>query len=204
MKTIGLFLLLALAALLLCGSADDAPCRDEGCDAVTLEALATDLASLPENAVAAPVVDVPAELRTSNWGGGSCVHASTVHLLHWQGQHELAAWWRQTYSGGEYATRLHERLDSARLRYAYTTSGDAAFLEWALRTRRGAGITYFPSHAVNLVHLDSERAGLLDNNRVEQIVWLPRDEFLRNWKAYGGWAWTLVYDAPPPVPFIEE
>jgi hypothetical protein len=99
---------------------------------------------------------------------------------------------------------LHERLDHARLRYAYTTSGDAAFLEWALRTRRGAGITYFPNHAVNLVHLDSERAGLLDNNRIGQIVWIERSEFLRQWKNYGGWAWTLVYDPPPPVPFVEE
>jgi hypothetical protein len=159
---------------------------------------------LPCSAASAPAVDIPPALRTQNWGGGSCVHASTVHLLHWQGQHELAEWWRKTYSGGEYSTRLHERLDHARLRYAYTTSGDAAFLEWALRTRRGAGITYFPNHAVNLVHLDGERAGLLDNNRIGQIVWIEREEFLRQWKNYGGWAWTLVYDPPPPVPFVEE
>ena len=150
----------------------------------------------------APVVDLPPALRTSNWGGGSCVHASTVHLLQWQGQHELAAWWRGAYSGGEHASRLHQRLEAARLRYAYTVEGDAAFLEWALRTRRGAGITYFPSHAVNLVHLDAEWAGLLDNNRVDRVIWIPRADFLAKWRAYGGWAWTLVYDPPPPVPYV--
>jgi hypothetical protein len=88
------------------------------------------------------------------------------------------------------------------LRYAYTVDGDVEFLEWALRTRRGAGITYFPNHAVNLVHLDHQWAGVLDNNRVDQIIWIPRADFLARWKAYGGWAWTLVYDPPPPVPYL--
>jgi hypothetical protein len=152
----------------------------------------------------APAVDLPPALREANWGGGSCVHASTVHLLHWQGEHDLAAWWRRHYRGGEYASRLHARLEQAGLRYAYTVRGDVGFLEWALRTRRGAGITYYPQHAVNLVHLDDEWAGLLDNNRIERIVWVRRDEFVRRWQAYGGWAWTLVYDPPPPIPFIEE
>src|SRR5687768_14605354 len=46
-----------------------------------------------------PTVNLPRELREPNWGGGSCVHASTVHLLRWQGHHELAAWWRANYSG---------------------------------------------------------------------------------------------------------
>jgi len=202
MKSLWLWIALAIIALALAsGEADEGPCEG-ACDA-TLHALQTDLHSLPVGSESAPAVDVPPPLRTQNWGGGSCVHASTVHLLHWQGQHDLAEWWRQTYSGGEYATRLHQRLDAARLRYAFTVRGDPAFLEWALRTRRGAGITYFPNHAVNLVHLDSERAGLLDNNRIDRIIWIPREEFLQKWQAYGGWAWTLVYDPPPPVPFIE-
>ena len=148
-----------------------------------------------------PTVDLPRELREQNWGGGSCVHASTVHLLRWQGHHELADWWRASYSGGEYSERLNRRLNAAGLKYAFTVEGDTAFLEWALRTRRGAGITYWPSHAVNLVHLDDQWAGLLDNNRVEQIIWIPRAEFLRRWRDYGGWAWTLVYNPPPPKPW---
>lgn len=195
----------SLAALLLCQASDEtslSPCDDGHC-LVNSAAQRLSAASLPRATKVAPVVDLPPELRTTNWGGGSCVHASTVHLLQWQGHHELAKWWRETYSGGEYSTRLHERLNQAQLQYAYTVEGDVAFLEWALRTRRGAGITYFPNHAVNLVHLDQERAGLLDNNRVEQIIWIDRQEFLSRWRAYGGWAWTLVYNPPPPLPFVQ-
>ena len=149
-----------------------------------------------------PTVDLPAELREENWSTGSCVHASTVHLLRWQGQFELAAWWRDAYAGGEYPERLHNRLEDAGLRYAFTVDGDEEFLAWALRTRRGAGVTFWPQHAVNLVHLDQNWAGLLDNNRIELIVWMPRDEFIRRWKSYGGWAWTLVYNPSPPTPYL--
>lgn len=151
-----------------------------------------------------PTVNIPPELRCPNWGGGSCVHAATVMLLEWQGQHEFAQWWRNRYSGGEYAQRLNQRLEAAQLQYAYTTQGDEAFLAWTLRTRRGAGITFWPSHAVNLVHLDNEWAGLLDNNRLEQVIWIPRAEFISRWRNYGGWAWTLVYDPPPPLPCVKS
>ncbi len=147
-----------------------------------------------------PTVNIPPTLRCPNWGGGSCVHAANVMLLEWQGQHELAQWWRTNNSGGEYAQRLNQRLDSAHLHYAYTTRGDEAFLAWALRTRRGAGITFWPGHAVNLVHLDDQWAGLLDNNRLEQVIWIPRAEFIPRWRNYGGWAWTLVHTPPPPLP----
>jgi hypothetical protein len=191
-------LLLALAG----AEAVTSHCEEEACPAPPA-LLRTELSALPRSGNVAPIVDLPVALRTSNWGGGSCVHASTVHLLYWQGQPELAQWWRQTYSGGEHASRLHERLNQAHLQFAYTVEGDVAFLEWALRTRRGAGITYFPNHAVNLVHLDEQRAGLLDNNRVQQIVWIERQEFLARWRAYGGWAWTLVYNPPPPLPFVD-
>lgn len=149
-----------------------------------------------------PCVNLPPALRCPNWGGGSCVHASTVMLLRWQGQHEVADWWRANYSGGEYAERHNQRLAHARLRYACTTRGDEAFLDWALRTRRGAGITFWPGHAVNLVHLDDQWAGLLDNNRLEQVIWIPRAEFIARWRNYGGWAWTVVYTPPPPLPFV--
>lgn len=194
MKMFWIVLLAALALLVAGGETEPAACTGGTCPCETT----------PFRAPAAPVVDLPQALRVSNWGGGSCVHASTVHLLHWQGQHPLADWWRHHYQGGEYATRLHQRLDAARLRYAFTVNGDVAFLEWALRTRRGAGITYFPGHAVNLVHLDETHAGLLDNNRIHEIIWIPRDEFVRRWQGYGGWAWTLVYDPPPPLPYLSE
>ncbi len=155
----------------------------------------------PYQQAATPAIDLPLAMREANWDTGSCVHACLVHVLRWQGQYSLANWWRQHHSGGEYAERLNARMEAAGLRYAYTDRGDEKFLEWAMRTRRGAGVTFWPQHAVNLVHLDETQAALLDNNRIETIVWLSREEFIRRWRGYGGWAWTLVYEPPPPRPY---
>lgn len=146
-------------------------------------------------------MDIPNNMRMQNWGGGSCVHASTYHLLKWQGKHELADWWRKTYSGGEHSSRLSQRLESANLKYAVTVNGDTDFLWWCMRTRRGAGITYWPNHAVNLVGLNTTNASILDNNRIGSYITVPTNDFIPNWKGYGGWAWTLVYDPPPPIPY---
>jgi hypothetical protein len=151
-----------------------------------------------------PVVNLPQQARCRNYAGGSCVIASTVSLFRWQGRDDLAELFRRAYSGGQSASSLHAKLDANRVRYAYTTSGDAAFLEWACRTRRGAGITYFANHFVCLVHLDGERAILLDNNRVAQYLTLPRDEFLSRWRGYGGWATTPVYSPAAPLAFIAK
>lgn len=199
---VALLVLLGGIAILLgiSGTVPDSGCRDGTCPVQIKQLQASE--PLPYGAAETPVMNLPAEMRTSNWGGGSCVHASTYHLLNWQGQYDMAKWWRSTYSGGEYSDRLNKKMDAAGLKYAYTVQGDAAFLEWAMRTRRGAGITYFPNHAINLVHLDGEKAGLLDNNRKDQIIWVERNTFLRNWKSYGGWAWTLVYDPPAPLPHL--
>lgn len=151
-------------------------------------------------------MDLPPALRQENWGGGSCVHASTVSLLRWQGQHAMADWWRAQYSGGEYAGRHAKRLEAAGLRYAYTWSGDVAFLEWCVRTGRGAGIHYKTRHAINLTGLDAEYAYLLDNNATDYperhgtYERVPRATFERRWKERGGIAWTLVYTPPPPIP----
>lgn len=156
-------------------------------------------------------MDLPPDLRTRNWGGGSCVHASTVNLLYWQGQEEMAEWWRKTYIGGEYANRLIQRLESAGLRYAYTTKGDFEFLKWCCRTRRGAGIFYKPSHSINCVGIDQQYVYLLDNNATQypeqrgHYERVPVQQFVSEWKnRYGGFAWTLVYNPPPPNPVVVQ
>lgn len=152
------------------------------------------------------VMDVPPALRTSNWGGGSCVHAATVTLLRWHGLDEMADWWRATYAGGESSDRLVQRMEAAGLRYAYTADGDVRFLEWCCRTGRGAGLFYKPRHAINLVGLDDQYAYLLDNNstnypeRVGHWERVPRADFELRWRGYGGFAWSLVYSPPPPLP----
>jgi hypothetical protein len=151
-----------------------------------------------------PCVDLPQTMRTKNYSGGSCVHASTINLLIWQGLPELAQWWRDNHGGGEYSDRLNAKMDKAGLKFAYTTRGDMGFLEWTIRTRRGAGIGYFPRHAINLVDLTETEATLLDNNRTGVYIKVPRAEFERKWRGWGGWAWTVVYQPPPPLPWRAE
>lgn len=174
-------------------------------------------AEVPNGTYLGVVLNLPPELRTRNWGGGSCVHASNVNLLKNVGLFELADWWRKTYSGGEYDSRLIQRLEKAGVKYAYAHGGsDAnrdgrddgeAFIEWCVRTRRGCGIFFKPVHSINLIGLDEQYAYLLDNNatdypeRVGHPERVERKTFFRQWHGYGGFAWTLVYDPPPPAPF---
>lgn len=152
------------------------------------------------------VLDLPYEYRTKNWGGGSCVHATTVNLLKWMGQDELAIWWRNNYSGGEYDDRLIKRMEAANLKYAYIHArekGAAAgrnFLEWCSRTRRGAGIFYKPNHAINYIGQDATYVYLLDNNATKIYEPVPVSTFYSNWMGFGGFAWTLVYNPPPHEP----
>jgi hypothetical protein len=53
---------------------------------------------------------------------------------------------------------------------------------------------------VDLVYLDSKRAGILDNNSVDKIKWLSREAFIADWQKSGGWAFAPVYSPTPPLP----
>lgn len=149
-----------------------------------------------------PTVNVPYALREPNWLGrqrsGSCVHASFIMLLRWQGQYELADWWRANHGDGEYAERLASKLDAAGVQFAYTSgANDVAFLEWACETRRGAGVTVLGGlHMVCLVGLDENHAYILDNNHIERIKKVPRNEFLAEWRSSNSWAVTPIMGAP--------
>ena len=148
-----------------------------------------------------PVMNLPLAARCRNYGTeGSCVCASAISLLRWQGRDDLADKIRQICHGGQGPESMNEKLQRLGIRYAYVTNGDSKFLEWTVRTRRGAGITFYPAHFVNLVDLTRTHATLLNNNSVERFVHIPREEFLRRWRSYGGWALTVVYaPAPPPA-----
>lgn len=156
-------------------------------------------------AVERPIVNIPPSWRQSNWPGregmGSCVHATMISLMRWQGRDKLAIFWKSKYDSGEYADRLAERLNREGVRYAYVTDGDVKFLEWAVKTRRGCGITVMGgAHMVALVHLDSEWAAILDNNSVSQFIWIPRNELIAEWKFSMGWAVAPVYSPIAPAP----
>jgi hypothetical protein len=152
-----------------------------------------------------PIVNVPMALRQENWVGdqreGSCVHATMISLLRWQGRYNKANKWRQTYANGEWPAGLASKFDREGVRYAYTDKGDVAFLEWACRTRRGCGITIMGgAHMVALVHLDADWACLLDNNNVSKYKWVPRRTLIAEWKASHGWAVVPIYTPAAPLP----
>jgi hypothetical protein len=147
-----------------------------------------------------PIVDIPENVRVKNYAGGSCVYASTESAFMQVNAPDWAAYYRQEHSGGSGAETLGRYLTKDGVRYVQTTSGDVSVLEWAMRTRRMVIIAYHPSHYVNLVHLDSQWAGILNNNHVHDIEWISASEFIRNWKGYGGEATVLLYDPIPPLP----
>jgi len=149
-----------------------------------------------------PTVNLPPGLRQGNWTGDSCVWASLISLLRWQEQPAAADFIKRNYQGGAYTSRLGGQMDLIGMRYAETHAGNTAFLEWAVRTRRGAGIVVRGGrHMVALVHLDKTRAGILDNNSVGKILWRSREDLLAEWRAAGGYAIVPVYT--PPAPHVE-
>lgn len=171
------------------------------------------LLAAPVAAAEVPTVNIPPQLWCRNYKGGSCVHASAVMLWRWQGHYEWADYWKRQYAYGENARNFHARCDKEGVTYCDTYGqDDVTFLEWAVRTRRGClvaisngplyGYNGTIAHAVCLVHLDKNVAGILDNNDVGQgagnITWVRRDAFIRDWKRSGSWAWSPV--ASPPAP----
>jgi len=155
-----------------------------------------------------PTVNLEQAFRERNWlgpqGEGSCVHASMIMLFRWQGRYDLADRWRRTFADGEWTsgTGLAAKFDKEGVRYAYTTGeNDLSFLEWAVKSRRGCGVTVKGgAHMVILIHLDAERAGILDNNHPEKFKWVPRETFLAEWYSSQSWAVVPVYTPPPPLP----
>lgn len=205
-----------LAALLVSAFVASVPCA---APAVAVARIAAPIVLTPalreylaRNAIAAKRIDVPQAFRKLNWVAGrqgSCVHASTFHLLHWQGQPQLAAWWKATHGGGAGPQSVATDMQSAGIDYAETTAGDVAFLEWAIRTRRAANVTQQGGwHMVTLVGLDSETATILDSNYPDRLISKPRSAFLADWRTSqnnlnAGWAFTTLFQppAPPPKPW---
>ena len=147
-------------------------------------------------------VSPPPEMREANYDSGSCVHASLVTLMRWQGQPEFAEYWRSTHSGGETWYTTARQLREGRVPFADTHGEyNVAFLEWAIRHQLGAGVAIRGGrHMVALIDLTPTHACLLDNNRVDKIYWIPRDRFLGDWRKAGSWAVTPVLFRVPRPP----
>lgn len=155
-----------------------------------------------------PAVNIPASLRVQNWQGdegeGSCTIAALATLLQWQGRFETASHLAAEYGNGQSCTTLTSILQKEGIAYAVTFNGnDVAFLEWAIKTRRGCGVStsvYRPAdHMILLVHLDEQRAGIIDVRNPTVTRYVPREEFLADWFDAHSWAITPVYSPLPPV-----
>lgn len=176
-----------------------------GCDDTEL----LNVVALAVPAVEQPPCNVPPSLHQRNelgpLGQGSCVHASMKILMSWLNEPEMADWWWRTYHDGEYDTRLMARLEQRGLPYSATRKADPRFLDWCSDTKRGCVLWWKPSHCcyfAGWVKVDGrEYAAIIDNNFPGRFELTPRDQFIRLWAGYGGFALTLLLDPPGSLPY---
>ena len=143
---------------------------------------------------------VPVELRQGNYGP-SCYHAAMITVLKWQGEEKVAVWWRRNGYGPASIGDIRARAKWAGLNYKITTDGDIEFLDWVSETRRAAAIQYQQRHAVTFTGFRNGNAIIIDNRFPSCEVKVPRQQFLRSWRYYGGHAITVVSLPPPPKPW---
>lgn len=153
-----------------------------------------------------PPVDPPVADRSHNYAGGSCMHASLITLLRWQGREKTADYWRRNYRGGADVSDLARIADRLKLPYAVADRGDAGWMQWASDTGRGAAVHWHRGmgdgmHAVTFCGYHNGNALLIDNNRVRKYIKVPKQEFIDEWRVYGGFAITTVYSRPAPRPW---
>lgn len=154
-----------------------------------------------------PICNLPAALHVRNWlgpeGQGSCVHASLKNHALWHNDFAFVAKW--PYGDGDYATRIRERLDAFGYDYAYTERYDSRFLDWCHRNRHGAIIWWKPAHCCTFmgwVERDGRQyAAILDNNYPGKFELTERDQFVRLWAGYGGFALSFVKSPTIARPF---
>lgn len=186
-----------------------------GCDVVEPQRT---VVPLPSPGYSLPPCNLPLELRQKNWaskdretyGQGSCVFASLTSHSRWLNQLGLAEEVRSTFQGGEYETRLIQKLDALKskypdLEYAYTRKADPRFLDWCNAERRGCILWWKPYHCCAFMgwvtRAGKQYAVILDNNRTERFELTEREQFIRLWAGYGGFGLCLMYDPAPTVPY---
>lgn len=160
-----------------------------------------------------PAANIPSALRYKNWpdarGSGSCVIASTCSVLEWANKPQLAEKFRKAYAGGQTETSIIKKWRENNIPFVATMRdedhGDPDFLQWTSDTRRAAIIWYFPNHCVTFCGFSQwegrEVAWLLDNNRKDRFIPIPKDQFLTEWRGYGGFAATPLLAPAPSLPF---
>lgn len=164
--------------------------------------------ALPAPPPEQPVCNLPAELHIRNWAGplgqGSCVHASLKNHALWHNDFDFVREW--PHSDGEYASRVRKRLDEAGYDYAYTERYDPRFLDWCDQQGHGAILWWKPSHCCTFMgwvtKADGKQyAAILDNNYPGRFELTEREQFIRLWSGYGGFALCFLQPATIPKPF---
>jgi hypothetical protein len=167
-------------------------------------------------------VDLPLTQRVHNKGGtdgsGLCVFATLDMIARYQNIKPLIGI-MERMSKEERGGGWPEKVDAMIAKYGLGQQidivqyqgVDPAILDLAMKTGRPVGLTYgygefygnqTIAHMVMLVHLDAEKAAILDNNDEKRITWMSRKEFLRRWSwpHNQGWAYVLLAPPPPPAP----
>jgi hypothetical protein len=165
---------------------------------------------LPEPPPEYPVCNLPLELRQQNWSGrlgqGSCVYASLINHVRWLNLPDFASKIRATRGDGEYASRLMGWLDSEGVPYKFTEKADPRFLDWCTYERTGCILWWKPSHCCTFEGWVRDQNGnqyatILDNNYINKYEYIPREQFVRLWAGYGGFALAVVDDPAISIPF---
>lgn len=173
-------------------------------------------------------IDLPPSQHIKNFGWpapsgpGCCVFVSITMDARWHNARELmtlayrdkdGAPHAQFPEGGGYPSKVAEILKrvAPKVPYVQDETTDPAPLDKALSEGRAACVTYgygerynmqTIAHMVLLVHLDSKRAAILDNNFPGTLEWMSREEFLRRWVHPNGKGWYVILlgPVPPPIP----
>lgn len=171
--------------------------------------------------VETPAANVPSVLRYKNWpdskGSGSCVIASSCSAFEWGNRPDLAQKFRKNYAGGQTENSILQKYADNKIRFVVTKDpkivereggyryGDPKILELCSETRRACIIWYFPNHCVTFVGFSQwqgqEVAWLLDNNRKERFIPIPKGQFLTEWRGFGGFAAIPWLTPAPSIPF---
>lgn len=173
-----------------------------------------------------PQVDFPTELRQENiqsLGLGCCVFRSLDHAGRWQDIPALMHFpeWmlKNRIPGGGWPQKVDELIDRISRdrgmetpKYIQVEENDLELLEMACKNRLCVSVTFYYSptgnyggrrihHMVNLMHADGKHYATLDNNHIDYLEIMNREEFLH--VASGGkklWAVIVLGNPPPPLP----
>ncbi len=128
-------------------------------------------------------------------------------MLEWQGLPDAAASIRRKNSGAATVFGVANELDRLGVEYeiAYRAHGGAAFLEWVSRSHRLAAIHYGYGigrrHAVTFAGFRGGDAIIIENSSPPKAWKIPKQEFIKNWRAGGGYGITALAPPPPLKPW---